>query len=637
VYKDGLLEARYLSGFFRHNWLADDWKKLNAQDGPNLWKRNKNLVRQEDIVDGNKLRGPAVLALVLGTGAIFTLSETSLDSVKDYFEFAGHVEEGKVFAEYRSISKKPNDDAQEIIQLFRSVPEETKWEAVPGTDRLRLTVSIVAVVRRNRNKFPASQSHEKQYVCGVLQKLFFIKGLALVTEALQRRFPAEEAARVVPFLDLTTLRCDLFTFSLFIRCTETDLAASALAVDSVCSSLVSLGDVQPIADAMRTALQALSDPTSQRQLAELGVTPESQLAVMDRLHAAITQASEAIAKAQESAAIAEAALAKANETSVVLSNTDAKATEALAAAQAASAALCATDTKATEALAAAQATSAVLGATDTKATEALATAQATSAGLSATESKATEALVKTSDNTAQLFWVKQKQKELEIRAIPEQEREFICGYVDRRCEEESVVFTAPRQEVLMAFGSLVSEDLNRRGLRHTIAQEKMPNGQIRNVYDRRVHLDAFAASWPKLKAMFVGNGVSSSDRLPISRKRPYEVFNWQIDLLSPEQRDHLFRDLGDDRLARATSDLEKAQVRVERRQNLFRLYSTKVKVIEELQKSSSAPVEQDFVRVFKDACEDYEARRVMKAEEIRQKQVRKTEREAKRAAKKPRV
>ncbi|NDC39259.1 MAG: hypothetical protein EBZ48_14640 [Proteobacteria bacterium] len=487
------------------------------------------------------------------------------------------------------------------------MPKETKWEAVPGTDRLRLTVSIVAVVRRNLDKFPTSRTHEKQYVCGVLQKLFFIKGLALVTEALQRRFAAEEAARVVPFLDLTTLRCDLFTFNLFVRCTETDLAASALAIDSVCSSLVSLGDVQPIADAMQTALQALSDPTSQRQLAELGVTPESQLAVMDRLNAAITQASEAMAKAQESASIAEAALAKANETSASLS---------------------ATETKATEALAAAQATTAVLGATDTKATEALATAQATSA-------KATEALTKASDNTAQIFWVKQKQKELEIRAIPEQEREFICGYVDRRCEEESVTFAAPRQEVLMAFGSLVSEDLNRRGLRHTIAQEKMPNGQIRNVYDRRVHLDAFAASWPKLKAMF--DGVSSSDRPPISRKRPYEVFNWQIDLLSPEQRDHLFRDLGDDRLARATSDLEKAQVRVERRQNLFRLYSTKIKVLEELQKSSSsALVEEDFVRVFKDACEDYEARRTKKAEEIRQKQVRKTEREAKRV-KKPRV
>ena len=114
VYKDGLLEARYFSGFLKHNWLADDWKKLNAQDGPHLWKRNKALVRQEDIVDGNKLRGPAVLAVVLGTGAIFTLSESSLKAVADFFEFAGYKREAEVFAEYRDISKRPCADSSEV-------------------------------------------------------------------------------------------------------------------------------------------------------------------------------------------------------------------------------------------------------------------------------------------------------------------------------------------------------------------------------------------------------------------------------------------------------------------------------------------------------------------------------------------
>jgi hypothetical protein len=172
VCKDKLLEARYFSGFVKHGTLAENSDKLNSQNGPRLWSTQyRGFARDEDVVGGNKLRGPAVLAVVLGSGAIFTLSELALDAVKEFFEFAQYSDEAKVFAEYRGISKRPSADASMVLRLFRSVPEETKWEKVPGTDRLRLTVSIVAVVCRNLDKFPTSRSNEKRYVYGILQKL----------------------------------------------------------------------------------------------------------------------------------------------------------------------------------------------------------------------------------------------------------------------------------------------------------------------------------------------------------------------------------------------------------------------------------------------------------------------------------
>lgn len=77
---------------------------------------------------------------------------------------------------------------------------------------------------------------------------------------------------------------------------------------------------------------------------------------------------------------------------------------------------------------------------------------------------------------------------LKKNVIPAPNRLYVCAYMDVHFDYTST--KVPRQQVLRAFDTLVSQVLGEKGLLETVRSEKTAFG-YRNVYDKRIHAECF--------------------------------------------------------------------------------------------------------------------------------------------------
>jgi hypothetical protein len=87
-------------------------------------------------------------------------------------------------------------------------------------------------------------------------------------------------------------------------------------------------------------------------------------------------------------------------------------------------------------------------------------------------------------------------------SIPEPNRLYVCACVDRHFLYESTEL--PRITILRLFEGLVTKLLSEKGFRETIGKEETSNGSLkhRNVYDDRIHLEAFQECFRTLPLHF---------------------------------------------------------------------------------------------------------------------------------------
>ena len=331
VEKEALVEARYFAGYMRYGRVALGWQELNDQHGPRHWAQHKEKIPDAEKPKENRLTLRGALLFMLLSGCIFTMAESSIAAVALLLDDLQAEEERRLLEQYRQRSAFNPTGKPELLKIFRSVPNELAWEKVPGTDRLRLTASLTAIVRMHHlEHFPsATKNHEQRYVRSILERPLFVHGMASVALALRRRFGhsggdedvlegAEEAARVQPYLDVEKLRCDFFAFNLFVRSCDNALSGAIVGVDAACAGLVDMGDVQMVLETLRLAVANLDDPDAQRQLQELGVTAQSQRLAFETLERELREARENF---EERLSEAEKAAQEASSTAMEASST----------------------------------------------------------------------------------------------------------------------------------------------------------------------------------------------------------------------------------------------------------------------------------------------------------------------------
>jgi DNA-binding transcriptional MerR regulator len=280
------------------------------QHGNRLYAENVELIPDEEKPSPSQLTLRGGLLLLLLGGFVFTAPALVLAS---YLQLLRSFERQDLIAEFEkyqrvvALSVLPGDEAAGIYQLFRQTGKHLRWERVPGTATFRMTTSLPAFVGLHAAALGTSRSNAARFAAGVLQRPLFVHGLAVAAAVLQQRGAAagagaEQLARLRPFLDVQTQRCDLFVLNLFVRCTGGALAATVLGTDAVCETLVDLGDMAPALEKLRRAMAALGDVDAQRQLMELGFTIQEQQALLDETRADVAEASAALTARVEATA-----------------------------------------------------------------------------------------------------------------------------------------------------------------------------------------------------------------------------------------------------------------------------------------------------------------------------------------------
>lgn len=159
--------------------------------------------------------------------------------------------------------------------------------------------------------------------------------------------------------------------------------------------------------------------------------------------------------------------------------------------------------------------------------------------------------------------------------IPAPYRLFVCGYVDERFDYKSTEL--PRERILRVFGGLVTQALGECGMRDTIGTESTSYGQ-RNVYDIRVHLECFDKCYKeKLPARIVEElvkfRVQETRNVNLGNR---DFFNQAVD---QENRDELFKDITDTKLADAGSDpIERERVFYDRSNSMWFIFKKELDI-----------------------------------------------------------
>ena len=312
------IDPRYLLGFFAKGVVAKDSSELNSQHGPRLWSQCESYLPDDAKPERNRITDHG--ALLLAVREMFAASKEALDALEDYFE-TKKSPELRIFKEYRSQSSDPGQSAPPVILAFRS--GGPKWVPVPGTDRRRMVVNLSNALLKSGH-YGGNSTNASRFVKDLTTTELFVQGMVAVTEAMRRRFKREEAARALPYLDMVTLEGDLFVFNLLLRVMG---VPSIIGADTVCSTLIDLGDMETVRSIMTRASSALGNPDSQRQLEELGVTVEAQLAAVCLLQRELREANGAL---EERLRRAEEAVEETKKSVVETKDTVAETTRSLA-------------------------------------------------------------------------------------------------------------------------------------------------------------------------------------------------------------------------------------------------------------------------------------------------------------------
>ena len=203
---------------------------------------------------------------------------------------------------------------------------------------------------------------------------------------------------------------------------------------------------------------------------------------------------------------------------------------------------------------------------------------------------------------------------LQLSAIPESHRLYVCGFADQHFNIETDFPQLTRLEVLGIYGSLICRSLGQQGLRNSVAKEPRGDGSFRNVYDDRVHLSTFEDCRALLPAAVAEEVARRSIRLS-----PQALFDREMDRLTLDQRQHLFRDIRgskSQKLSEATTDRDRELVLLDRRKSVWFIFSRLFQADMNVAANHGhvADAAEVASRVFKEACEQYEDSRLKKAQ-----------------------
>jgi hypothetical protein len=385
-------------------------------------------------------------------------------------------------------------------------------------------------------------------------------------------------------LDAEHLKGDLLAFALFVRCCNGPVSDSIIVEDALRDAFVGHGDFRPVLELFEDALAAGAVTTPEEQAA-IGVTSETNNQCLRDLQAGL-----------------EAALKRLDETGLVV------------------------DTLQTN-----------VGTMQTN----VGTLQT-----NVDTMRTNVGTLQTNVGTMQtnVGTLRADVEFLQLSAIPEINRLYVCGFVDQCFDIERDFPQLPRLEVLGIFGSLVCKSLGQQGLRNTVAKEPRGDGGYRNVYDNRIHFQTFEECRALLPEAVMREAAirrssrslaqSSHDQDPFNvdngqpEQRPYRslqaIFDWEMGRLTPEQHQHLFRDFGDKKLTEAATERDRALVLLDRRKSVWFIFNRLFQAEMSVAANQGHAVDSATVaaRIFKEACETYEQNRQKKADKESAKEAR---------------
>lgn len=203
--------------------------------------------------------------------------------------------------------------------------------------------------------------------------------------------------------------------------------------------------------------------------------------------------------------------------------------------------------------------------------------------------------------------MKEDIQQLQLHAVPAPYRLLVSDYLARNFDAYNESDINKRRDMAACFGTLVSCEIGRRGLRGTVAKDA-----DRNVYDTRVpeHIESMHAvlcTFPQ-----IWNAARSGDSRD-SRDGFRSAFSQELLRMPSELRSHLLRDIGNRDLAQAETPRAREAVLMHRENNLFSIFSKEVQLLQRLE--PAVPWQDHVASAFATASEEYEKRRTKKAEE----------------------
>ena len=210
---------------------------------------------------------------------------------------------------------------------------------------------------------------------------------------------------------------------------------------------------------------------------------------------------------------------------------------------------------------------------------------------------------------------------LKTQIIPAPHRLYIGAYVDKHFDYSTTKL--PRDEVLKAFGSLVTQAINEKGMRATLGHD----GQ-RNIYDDRIHLDFFDDCLAnKFENKLAEELVRFEAAAARERNAHARIFFEKA--VDREDEAELFKDMTDSKLSDAGDDpVERARVLHDRRRSFCFVFKRELSV------RDKASCGYTLEEVYQQAKKTYIQQRLDKKEKEEQKKRRREEKNAAAAAKK---
>lgn len=206
--------------------------------------------------------------------------------------------------------------------------------------------------------------------------------------------------------------------------------------------------------------------------------------------------------------------------------------------------------------------------------------------------------------------------------IPAPHKLYVCGYVDARFDYNSTEL--PRSYVLRAFGALVTQALVSNNLRDTIGSEETSYGR-RNVYDSRIHMQHFDDCYKNKLSAELANELAKYRANQVKEDTGLIRLFFNDQVLKHENRDELFKDIGDTKLSDAADDsLKRERVFGERMTALWFVFKKELEARLRASSSSSSRSTSDenirmeaFVAAKKLYTDQRLAKKVKKDEQAR--------------------
>lgn len=275
--------------------MAQNARELDVQHGTRLWAQYQHLVPNREKPTEGALTVLGGLVLLLKAGFIFNMATDVLLQVEHVLS-----DVNKAFLEKYQAAMKIFGTAHELLDLFRTTPDQLRWEDVSGSEYLRMTTHLPSIARSRSPSGAAwaTKGNEHRFVKSVLQSSLFTRGFDSLQAAARKYFPAGLGEHASPFLNSETLRCDLLTFNLFVQAANVPQSKFSLSSQEIYSCFVGLEGAGEAILRMNKALVAL-DPGAKKWLEEL---EEKVVDCRTTALNAVSQASSSQAVAREARA-----------------------------------------------------------------------------------------------------------------------------------------------------------------------------------------------------------------------------------------------------------------------------------------------------------------------------------------------